>query len=339
MFTSSSTQRRAFTLVELLVVITIIGILIALLLPAVQMAREAARKMQCSNNLRQIGLAMHNFENKNGAFPPGVMSPVRFTNINYNQGYEWTYFLHFLLPDLDQQAYYDALGGPEFKLNLYADTSVWSTVNNQGLSAFWCPSDAIGTNCFVQWGQYRYPKTNYLGIFSGLNDGDGAYNSTSHPRQIDPTWRAVFGYHIGTKISEITDGTSNTMAVVEYLKGVDSTDFRGQFYTHRAGGHTMFMTLAPNSSTPDNIKDIWCPTGGTPNEPSLNLPCIGGGDFDNFVSPRSRHEGGVNAVFCDGSVHFISDSIDSHAPMRNTADPPGMWQRLGWFADGLNLSF
>ena len=139
----------------------------------------------------------------------------------------------------------------------------------------------------------------------------------------------------GTPISDVTDGTSNTIAVAEYLKGVDSADARGVHYTHRAGCQTLFVTLGPNSTTKDNLYGGWCPNGGEPDDLSLNLPCVGDYDWDdNFASPRSRHPGGVFAVFCDGSVHFISDSIQSHVPT-TAADPPGAWQRLGWMADGL----
>src|SRR5664280_1708397 len=104
-----SSVKTAFTLVELLVVITIIGILIALLLPAVQAAREAARAVQCGNNLKQIGIALNSFESSQGTFPPGIMSKSRFSygyDPTSGAGYEWPYFLDLLLPYLDQQPYY-----------------------------------------------------------------------------------------------------------------------------------------------------------------------------------------------------------------------------------------
>lgn len=330
-----------FTLVELLVVITIIGILIALLLPAVQAAREAARRSQCSNNLRQIGLALHNFEAKSGTFPPGIPSKSRWdaNGFDVDGAYQWTYFLHMILPDIEQQGFYEAIGGPQFKTDLYNIPATWTAVNKIGIPIWLCPSDDNGANTFVFYANdshsnYRLPKTNYLGVFSGFNDGDGAWAATNYQGNTSTahklaatTRRAVFGYGKGTAIAEIKDGTSNTLAVIEYLRGVDGVDARGQPYTHRAGCQTLFMTLTPNSLTADNLCDAFCPNG-TPNDPSANLPCVGSSDPDaNFASPRSRHPGGVNAVYCDGSVHFINDSVD----------PTRVWQPLGWIADGNNV--
>jgi prepilin-type N-terminal cleavage/methylation domain-containing protein/prepilin-type processing-associated H-X9-DG protein len=324
-------RKTAFTLVELLVVITIIGILIALLLPAVQAAREAARRSQCSNNLRQIGIALLNFESHYGALPPGILAKTRWT---YSLPSDpWAYLLHLIMPDLELQAYYDILGGPAFPRDLYTDTALQAELNGFGFATIQCPSDVIADNGWMTDATLHgnlFPKTNYLGIFSGLSDNDA-----TEPSGLDRRQRGVFRYGKGTPMGDIKDGTSNTMAVAEYLKGVDSKDYaRGQFYTHRAGCQTLFVTLSPNSPSPDRLLNIWCPNGGSPNEPSINLPCIGGNGDNDYASPRSRHPGGVHTVFCDGSVHFISDSINGHIPTTAT-DPPGTWQRLGWMADGL----
>jgi prepilin-type processing-associated H-X9-DG protein len=329
-----------------LVVITIIGILIALLLPAVQAAREAARCAQCSNNMKQIGLGLLNFESQKGTFPPGVMSKTRWgANYDADGGYAWTYLLHFILPYLELDAYYAAIGGPQFKTDLSSDLSLWTAVNDVGLAALWCPSDAIGDNGFLQCPDasgkiYLFPKSNYLGIFSGINDGDGAYSARLYVDAgyyLDPKRRAVFRYGSGVPLADITDGTSNTIAVAEYLKGMDSRDARGNFYTNRAAAQMLYVTFGPNSMAGDNLTTWWCSVdSGTPDDPSNNLPCVNGDDSANYASSRSRHPGGVNTVFCDGSVHFISDSVDSYVPTDDPPDTrlPGTWQRLGWIADG-----
>ena len=322
------TSAKGFTLVELLVVITIIGILIALLLPAVQAAREAARKMQCSNNMKQIGVALHAFAAAEGTLPPGVKASMRFSaDLPKYGAYQWTYFLHLLLPHIEQQAYYDALGGPKFNVTdpWTSPATKWLNLESISIASLLCPSDGFGDNCL----DYRFfsaslpavPKSNYLGIFSGLNDND-AYLCN------DQTRLGVFRYGKGTAFSEIKDGTSNTMAVAEYLKGVDRFDVRGSFHTNRGGAQTLFVTLGPNSSAGDNMIDFdksFCTASH--NQRDLNLPCTAGSDAENFASPRSRHPGGVNALFCDGSVHFVSSSVSMTT-----------WQALGWIADNTTVT-
>jgi prepilin-type N-terminal cleavage/methylation domain-containing protein/prepilin-type processing-associated H-X9-DG protein len=313
---------NGFTLVELLVVIAIIGILVALLLPAIQAAREAARRSQCFNQLRQIGVAMNNYASQNGSrFPPGIKAKNYFSYDYYaNAGYEWTYFLHYLMPFADQTNFYKMAHGPKFDIqNPWYAPDQWRSLPSIAFPAFNCPSDTMSSGLMdlgVSSGLH-VAKSNYLGIFSGLNDSDAF-------RDNNRLQRAVFGYAKGRSIKEIKDGTSNTMAVAEYLKGVGENDERGVFWTNRAGCQTLFTKLGPNSTAPDNLCNVFCPNGGAANEPAMKLPCIGGGYWDNnYASPRSRHPGGVNAVFCDASVHFIQNDIDLDS-----------WQSLGWIADG-----
>jgi len=256
------------------------------------------------------------------------MSKIRFS-YDYTEatgpGYEWVSFLHFLLPYLEQQAYYDAIDGPQFKIqNPWYDPSDWlddlsKTAHDTPIPALLCPSDGLGggINTGGVCPAVHMAKTNYLGIFSGLNDIQAFSDN-------NPTRSAVFGYYYGRKIADITDGTSSTMAVAEYLTGTSTDDIRGWFYTARAACKTLFVTLGPNSPAPDIT--MFCENsyyGNTPNDRAANLPCTQGSGTTDYASPRSRHPGGVNVLLCDGSVHFIEDEIDLD-----------VWQHLGWMSDG-----
>jgi prepilin-type N-terminal cleavage/methylation domain-containing protein/prepilin-type processing-associated H-X9-DG protein len=342
-------RRSAFTLVELLVVIAIIGILVALLLPAVQAAREAGRRASCTNNLKQIGIALLNRESAFKKFPPGVMAKQRFSytyDLVNNGGYEWVYFLDYLMPQLEENNFYQAVGGDKFNFqNPWSAPSAWPTAAyNVRFSALLCPSD-IGDGAMKNMPafggapmQFQVSGSNYLGMFSGLNDygnykltGNGDPNSDGTP-PAPPTanTRAVFGYYNGTRMADIRDGTSSTIALAEYLTGVDANDFRGGFWTNRAGSQFLYVTQGPNSGAPDNLltwNNCFCPPDNRYNKPQLNLPCVGGTTDSNFASPRSRHTGGVNVVLCDGSVHFIADDIDLNT-----------WQHLGWMNDNTPIT-
>ena len=210
------------------------------------------------NNLKQIGLALHNFESSQGTFPPGVMAKQRFSynwDMRATGGYEWPYCLHFIMPQLEQPSYYEAIHGPQFDLqNPWYTPQIWpAVVNHLRLSTLLCPSDlpmgSLKDLPPVFSAGLQLTASNYLGIFSGLNDGDN-YRLTGldNPgNSVDRTVRAVSGYHDGTRISDIKDGTSNTMAVAEYLTGVDANDMRGWSDTNRAGCQFLYATLGPNS--------------------------------------------------------------------------------------------
>ena len=299
--------KSAFTLVELLVVIAIIGILVALLLPAVQATREAARRVTCANNVKQLGLAMHNYHDVHRSFPPGNISNGSPPAVFYPP--EWPYLLLHLLPFLEETALSDQM---DWKLPppwSAGAAAVWPKLGALSVGTFYCPSD-IGTR---SWDHPTVPiknmfKSNYLGVFPGFELKDVTLDAFTP----DPKKRTLFGLNRGTRIKKISDGTSKTMCIVEYLRGVDTQsaagDLRGWFWTMQAGAGTIFAATTPNSSGPDLANSGHCDPEH--NRPDLNLPCQVVSVDNSFAGSRSRHPGGVHALLCDGSVHFVSDEID-----------------------------
>ncbi|MDB5341128.1 MAG: putative major pilin subunit [Planctomycetaceae bacterium] len=308
-----SNRRAGFTLIELLVVIAIIAVLIALLLPAVQQAREAARRSQCKNNLKQLGLALHNYHDNFGRFAPGSISRST-TNAPFG-GPEWPYLIHFILPNLDQSATYNILATNWGRPGPWIDATQWPATLRNPVPSLQCPSDGQGGSIKDAQTGVNLTTSNYLGLFSGLNDGQTAADAG--------TTRAAFGMNRGASIRDLLDGTSNTMLMAEYLTGTN-TDWRGWFYTNRAGAQFLHVTNPPNSTVPDNI--LAYPAGCTAalNLPLQNLPCIPDGTTgNNFATSRSRHVGGSHVLLGDGSVRFVSNNINLTT-----------WQSLAWIADG-----
>jgi prepilin-type N-terminal cleavage/methylation domain-containing protein/prepilin-type processing-associated H-X9-DG protein len=362
--------RHGFTLVEMLVVIAIIATLVALLMPAVQAAREGARRTQCANKLRQIGVALSRHASTAESFPPGIAANAwQSTDLGRSNFYEWTSFLHMILPQLDEQTYYDNLRGPLFRLkHPRNEADGYGPLDGVSIPPLQCPSDGQAGPLWqspADQGGLRLAKSNYLGMFSGTNILEGLVRVASatmfkqqpvHPLPPRPfDRRAVFGYGTGTRMQSIKDGAANTIAVAEYLRGSSDRDGRGAFWYNEAGMQMLHAAQAPNAIGPDILNRARLATGnpsaaqlqedwgchpssrGTPNNRrDLNLPCVAGAiqgedlGGDDAATARSRHRGGVNAVFCDGHVSFIDDTIES-----KTTAPYGAWQRLVWIDDGL----
>jgi prepilin-type N-terminal cleavage/methylation domain-containing protein/prepilin-type processing-associated H-X9-DG protein len=290
------TSRRAFTLIELLVVIAIIAILIGLLLPAVQKVREAAARMKCSSNMKQLGLALHNYHDINGRFPMGVV----WNNGSYYDAPRsgWNYSL---FPHIEQDNVYKMLPASAGQQQWYPWFSAEATNPNGPtrvvIPTWLCPSDSGVMHNIQPWGTFSLG--NYHAFFGGMHLGDVVANN--------PSKRSAFGVKFGAKFTDITDGTSNTMVLGEYLRSRGAAnDQRGMPWGDQPGYGQIYTQLSPNSTSPDFLYVGWCD-----NQPNQNLPCISGDSGgNNHVASRSMHSGGVNVVLGDGSVRFVQNSVD-----------------------------
>ncbi len=302
-----SRQRRAFTLVELLVVIAIIGVLVGLLLPAVQSAREAARRMQCSNNLKQQGLAAHNYMDTHKSLPTGEYLCC------------WGTWMLQLLPFMEQGNLFNNYQYNGMMVDLPVGTRYGSAPNlpvtRTQLSAFSCPSDTnTATSTVISGVTFHNYVANHGNTTLNRRTPHGV-TSTGTPniygnapfRFVGPNDKPQ-----NIKLAEMSDGTSGTLLFSETVQGVGG-DLRG-FAWWNGGAH--FSTyLAPNSKAPDVLENIaYCKgnpnppyTGYNPRNPPCEQPTTA---FPSTIAARSRHIGGVQAAMCDGSVHFISNSIN-----------------------------
>jgi prepilin-type N-terminal cleavage/methylation domain-containing protein len=324
--------RRAFTLIELLVVIAIIAVLIALLLPAVQAAREAARRAQCINNLKQIGLAVMNYESSNGSFPIGA----KYTS--------WGTWYHFVLPFMEGNA---VMNSYNFQGSSCSNPAISysgpenATATSARVNSFTCPSDQNETPLAGALPGFAVVSGNYVANYGGC--GTGYFQSQATIGTVTvPFLGAPFSWVNAAppscgaspvvpgattcKLASIIDGTSNTLLASETMQGQDfggKTDLRGFIQYGSSSGFSAL--LGPNSPLPDDLNAaVYC-ANQSPNppcefrdaspsltgikfvDPSGNTTTLRTGDQ---YAARSRHSGGVNAVNCDGSVHFYKNTIN-----------------------------
>ncbi|RMF40892.1 MAG: DUF1559 domain-containing protein [Planctomycetota bacterium] len=293
-----ASRPAGFTLVELLVVIAIIGILVGLLLPAVQAAREAARRIQCANNLKQLGLALHNYHSAHRMFPAGHME-TGWDGPSYRHQFSW---LTYLLPYLEQSNVYNLIEFSKIDLRRSANENpAFMVAGSVDIPVFICPSDPTG-RVDPDWA-----PTNYLG-------NQGITCSSRGPRS-----NGVFGHDSWTKIRDIIDGTSNTIASAEVLKGdFDVNTIRDNYiFIRRAANADDIATCQVFPPNRSDLAGVWL--GGPPqyNMFSTNrapndrrFDCVSPHHGCTNFAARSQHTGGIQSILADGSVHFISENIN-----------------------------
>ena len=352
-------RRRAFTLVELLVVITIIGILVSLLLPAVQSAREAARRAQCSNNIRQLGLALHEYHTAFGKFPPssvwrnnGVFDVSQIDSVadNPNLYENWVILI---LPQLDATNLRQA-----FNLSLPTTDPSNQTARGTNLAVMLCPSDTYNRQPFIgsvsgltnqmgdNWARGDYAanaSSGYMSVSRGC-PLDGAGPNENGCGWSSRMYRGVMGANLSLRIDDIKDGTSSTILIAEIRAGLISQDPRGVWAMGNAAGSAIWGAgYVGDDNGPDNnyiwgddfcsCSDVWTAVGGGPQAAQLGMSCYNGNLPNWQQTARSLHSGGGNTCFADGSVHFISDFVQ----LGTGAGSLGVWDKLLLSSDGLPL--
>jgi prepilin-type N-terminal cleavage/methylation domain-containing protein/prepilin-type processing-associated H-X9-DG protein len=339
--TPPARPRRAFTLIELLVVIAIVAVLIGLLLPAVQKVREAAARTQCQNNLKQIGLALHNYESGQGNLPPVIPATSKAPYFQ-EPAYFWSWsVLAQLNPYLEQTAIYN-------RMNLDAPMYVLPTLNfsaenqfavQQVVKLFLCPSDKM-TPMPGAYGVPALGPVNYVACTgSGASAGGPPYGS---PWDADGIFRAG----VNGSFNEISDGLSNTAAFSESTQGEGPTVQGGpipgdprKVYAYvppplapdACGGATIWnyenprgYLWASGEVRCSSYNHYYPPNAPRPDCVSL-IPTLGQQRYTavGFKAARSNHPGGVNLLLADGSVRFVADGVR-----------PEAWQALSTRAGG-----
>jgi len=305
-------KRRGFTLIELLVVIAIIAVLVALLLPAVQQAREAARRSSCKNNLKQIGLALHNYHDTHGQFPPGaIYQPTTPGGAPENgRDAQWgATWVIMILPFLDQAPLYN-----QYNSSLIARTGNATTANNNvtrsTLVAWNCPSHP-SVNSFLTQDFNGFAKGNY----AGNTGAGGTFNrSDSRNGQIKGVFSAVEQY--GAKFRDMLDGSSNTIAVGEIVKVDSGGDDRGAWGWVSGPLFSGRARQSPVRFFTPNSKEFYDCSPYSWNSTSQSVynwrstPDATG--TTGGTGARSLHTGGVHFTLGDGSVRFISENVDQN---------------------------
>ena len=352
-----SRRSQGFTLVELLVVIAIIGILVGLLLPAVQAAREAARRMQCGNNLKQLGLAMLNYESATKKLPALGSYSAQGPGINAGRNWSWVIAV---LPYVEQSGRYNALqaegrpNGPGLPdpWSRATGTPFLNTVWNSDIPNFSCPSDPPPAN--------RGESPSLLGYKVCV--GDDYHQNHFRPDQSNRSNRGIFQINRWSPLASITDGTSNTIVLSETCNGGPDDVLGGVAVTMQAWNPAACLARR----NPANPRKLTAPTRAdfrpvngraldgrpyfvgfatmvAPNGPTCHWG--GGDDNEHMGTAQSYHTGGVQVCRADGSVGFMSQTIDTGNQLIDDIDTPGnrispygVWGALGSMSGGESVA-
>lgn len=359
---------RGFTLVELLVVIAIIGILVALLLPAIQAAREAARRSQCQSNMKNVALAVLNFNDTAKVFPIGLS----FDATKYRSSFHTTKILEIgpnwiirVLPYLEEQGLYDAFALKTLPVKINGDDATPVQQRRQqargtSIPVLLCPTDSYNRNPYNGPGVHgqNWARGNYAGNSGGNFVGGVGCNAgsgetipacTSGPDEngslpVDDGWRSdlrrgIMGPNVSVKLSRITDGTSKTILVGEIRAGITEKDARGVWAMGQVGASLLAMygsggdDNGPNfcgSSADDVVSDVCYSSAQADLGQRECMTCFYGTQFDQ-ATVRSQHTGGAFLGMCDGSVQFVSDDVETSGIAGRWGSP---WDFMIGSADG-----
>ena len=351
--------RRGLSLVELLTVLGIIGLLIALLLPAVNSVRESARRMQCKSNLRQLGIALQSFLTARGRFPASIQYDEAKADYPDDITIYKPNWVVSILPFMEQQTVYDS-----FNMAKPLEHPSNEAARGTDLPIMLCPSEPNAEVKFGDaarkgnWARGSYGANACLGLVYNYRKSDNLLpwvlpcGGPRMPYWNDKYTRGIMGGNVAVSTRQITDGLSKTILVTELRVGLGSLDLRGTWALGLPGasslwGHGMGKYAGPNGASGDNIsicQDILDSVGeaklkqeymtcGPPDDPSTNK-----------ATARSVHAFGVHACMADGSVRFIGDGVETKGYQFDMVTEPlmgpdnmGVWERLNASGDGMPI--